>query len=102
MQEQKQLKKDLHEGRSVAPVDMSKRKETSYRYSGGVSDKVNGEISSREKFARGNSIPISVRYEKGSNEEVSRRRPHCQTDRLLHSIEVPPKRFKARDPSLWG
>ncbi|CAJ1941914.1 unnamed protein product [Sphenostylis stenocarpa] len=96
-----QLKKDLHEGRNVQPVDMSKSKETSYKYSHGVSHKVNGEISSRDKFAWGNSIPLSVRY-KTSNEEVSRRRHHCQTDRLLHSIEVAPKRLKARCPSFMG
>ncbi|KAL9327330.1 hypothetical protein ACSQ67_007975 [Phaseolus vulgaris] len=92
-QELKQLKKDLRDGRSVPAVDMSKRKETSYKFSGG---KVNGEISSRDKFARGNNIHVSVRYKKGSNEEVSRRRHHCHTDRLLHSIEVAPKRFKAQ------
>lgn len=92
------MKKDLDEGRSVAvpAVDMSKRKERSYKYSD------NGEIWSREKFARGNSIPVSVRYKKRSNGEVSRRRHHCQTDRLLHSIEVAPKRLKTRDPSFMG
>ncbi|BAT75153.1 hypothetical protein VIGAN_01296800 [Vigna angularis var. angularis] len=102
-QELKQLKKDLHEGRSVPQVDMRKRKERSYKYSDGVSHKVNnGEISSRDKFARGNSIPVSVRYKKRSNGEVNRRRHHCRTDRLLHSIEVAPKRLKARDPSFMG
>ncbi|XP_047173539.1 uncharacterized protein LOC124841333 isoform X2 [Vigna umbellata] len=102
-QELKQLKKDLHEGRSVPQVDMRKRKERSYKYSDGVSHKVNnGKISSRDKFARGNSIPVSVRYKKRSNGEVNRRRHHCRTDRLLHSIEVAPKRLKARDPSFMG
>ncbi|XP_022638684.1 lysine-specific demethylase JMJ706 isoform X3 [Vigna radiata var. radiata] len=67
--QQELLKKELNEGRSV-----SKRKERSYKYSDGVSHK--------------------VRYKKRSNEEVSRRRRH---HRLLHSIEVAPKRLKARD-----
>ncbi|KAK7386640.1 hypothetical protein VNO78_26974 [Psophocarpus tetragonolobus] len=98
----KQLKNVLHEGRSVKPIDISKN-------SHAVSHKVNGDIFSRDGFAGGNSIPISVRYKKTSNKEVSGRQQHCGTDRSLQTYressppeEVGPKRLKARGPSFLG
>ncbi|KAK7360918.1 hypothetical protein VNO77_02936 [Canavalia gladiata] len=95
------LKKALHEGRSMQPMHFSKSKELSYKYSHAVNHEVNGDISLRDRFARGNSIPISARYKRISIEGVSRRH-HCQRERFQHtfrelpSIEIGPKRLKAR------
>ncbi|TKY58547.1 Lysine-specific demethylase JMJ706 [Spatholobus suberectus] len=49
----KQLRKVFNEERSVQPIDISKSKESSYKCSHAVSHKVNGDISLRDRFARG-------------------------------------------------
>ncbi|XP_061349595.1 lysine-specific demethylase JMJ13-like [Gastrolobium bilobum] len=104
----KPLKKVNREG-SRHTVDFRKTKESSYKYTHCVSHKVNGDISLRNRFARGNSIPISMRYKKSNNnEEVNIQGEHHRRDRLQQinteppSIENVPKRPKVRGPSVLG
>ncbi|KAL2348905.1 hypothetical protein Fmac_002905 [Flemingia macrophylla] len=89
----KRLKKILPEGKSGQPMDMSRSHESSHKYS----QKGHVEISSRDKFARGNGIPISVRYKRLGNEEMNMQR----RDRL-GSSEIGAKRLKVRGPSFLG
>lgn len=73
-----------------------------------VNDKV--DISLKNRFARGNGTPISARYKKSGNEEISmhmqqdhhRRERLQQTYREAPSIEIGPKRLKVRGPSFLG
>jgi len=75
-----------------------------------VNHKVDIEISLKNRFARGNGTPISARYKKSGNEEVSmhmqqdhhRRERLQQTYREAPSIEIGPKRLKVRGPSFLG
>ncbi|CAJ1931074.1 unnamed protein product [Sphenostylis stenocarpa] len=100
----KRLKKFLPEGKSDQPMDLSRTHESSYKYSHPLNHKGRVEVSSRDRFARGNGIPISIRYKKLGNEEISMQRDHHQhrKDRLLQqqtfreppSIEIEPKRLK--------
>ncbi|XP_020216561.1 lysine-specific demethylase JMJ706 isoform X2 [Cajanus cajan] len=95
----KRLKKILPEGKSGQgqPMDLSRSNESSYKYS----HKGHVEISSRDKFARGNGNPISVRYKKLSNEEQRRDRLQ-QSSREAASSEIGAKRLKVRGPSFLG
>lgn len=67
----------------------------------------------RDGFARGSSIPISIKYKKSANEEAtSRQREHQRMDRFQLElgktlrepppIEIGPKRLKVRGPSYLG
>ncbi|XP_027360817.1 lysine-specific demethylase JMJ706-like isoform X2 [Abrus precatorius] len=104
----KRLKKVLPEGKSGQPMGLSRTNESSYKYSHPVSHKIDGEISSRDRFARGNGIPVSIRYRKLGNEEISMQRDHHRGERLQQtlreppSIEMGPKRLKVRGPSFLG
>ncbi|XP_027913571.1 lysine-specific demethylase JMJ706 isoform X1 [Vigna unguiculata] len=107
----KRLKKVLPEGRSDQPMDF-RTQELSYKHSHPVSHKSRVEVSSRDRFARGNGIPISIRYKKFGNEEINMQRDHHQhrKDRFLQqqtfreppSVEIEPKRLKVRGPSFLG
>ena len=106
----KRLKKVLPEGRSGQPMDFIRTNgnESSYKHSHPVNHKVDGEIPSRYRIDRGNSIPISIRYKKFGNEEISRQRDHHRRDKVQQtireppSIEIGPKRLKVRGPSFLG
>ncbi|KAK7252509.1 hypothetical protein RIF29_36496 [Crotalaria pallida] len=104
----KRLKKVVPEGRSRIPMDISRANESSHKYSHPVNPKVDGEISSGGRFAKGNSIPISMKHKKLGNEEISRQRDHLRKERLqqtfreLPSMEIGPKRLKVRGPSFLG
>ncbi|KAJ1431075.1 Zinc finger, C5HC2-type [Sesbania bispinosa] len=77
----KRLKKVLPEGKGGQPMAVSRTSESNYKYSYPVNHKVDGEISSKDRFARGNGIPISIRYKKLGNEEISVQRDHHRRDR---------------------
>ncbi|XP_061343061.1 lysine-specific demethylase JMJ13 isoform X2 [Gastrolobium bilobum] len=102
------LKKVHPEEKSGQPMDFSRTNGSSYKYSHHVNRKIGGEISSRDRFARGNGIPISVRYKKLGNEEMSRQRDHHRRDRMHQtfreqpSFEIGRKRLKVRGPSFLG
>ncbi|KAK2427681.1 lysine-specific demethylase [Trifolium repens] len=104
----KRLKKVLPEGKSRQQMNF-RISELSYKQNP-VSHKVDIEISSKDRFARGNGAPISVRYKKSSNEDASihmqqdhhRRERFQQTYREAPSIETGPKRLKVRGPSFLG
>ncbi|KHN38951.1 Lysine-specific demethylase REF6 [Glycine soja] len=104
----KRLKKILPEGKSGQPMDSSRSNESSYKYSHAVNHKGHADISSRDRFARSNGIPISIRYKKLGNEEISMQGDHHQRDRLQQtfreppSMELEPKRLKVRGPSFLG
>ncbi|CAL0331595.1 unnamed protein product [Lupinus luteus] len=104
----KRLKKVLPEGRSRLPSDSSRTNESKNKYSHPVNRKVGGEISSMDKFASGNGIPISTRSKKLGNEEISRQGDHPRKERFQqtfeepNSIEIGPKRLKVRGPSFLG
>lgn len=104
----KRLKKILPEGKSGQPMDFSRSNESSYKYGHPVNHKGHAEISSRDRFATGNGIPISIRCKKLGNEEISMQRDHNRRDRLQQtfreppSMELEPKRLKVRGPSFLG
>ncbi|KAI4328034.1 hypothetical protein L6164_020430 [Bauhinia variegata] len=107
----KRLKKDIREGRSVQQVDSNRSNETSCKFSRPTNHKVDGESSFKDRFSRGNSIPIFIRYKKLGNEEVSRHQGgRHRKERLQHNIRDPhpppidfgPKRLKVRGPSFTG
>ncbi|KAK7309649.1 hypothetical protein RJT34_06548 [Clitoria ternatea] len=104
----KRLKKVLPEGKSGQPMDFSRTNESSHKSSHHpVNHKVDVEVSFKDRFARGNGngIPISIRYKKSGNEEISMQRDHHRRDRLQQSFrespssEIGPKRLKVRGPS---
>eukprot|EP00256_Glycine_max_P055155 XP_014622207.1 jmjC domain-containing protein isoform X3 [Glycine max] len=104
----KRLKKILPEGKSGQPMDFSRSNESSYKYGHPVNHKGHAEISSRDRFATGNGIPISIRCKKLGNEEISMQRDHNRRDRLQQtfreppSMELEPKHLKVRGPSFLG
>lgn len=101
----KRLKKILPEGKSGQPMDFSRTNESSYKYGRPVNHKGHAEISSRDRSARGNDIPISIRYKKLGSEEISMRQDHHRRERLQReppSIDMGPKRLKVRGPSFLG
>lgn len=103
----KRLKKVLPEGKSNRQQMNFRTSESSDKYNP-VNDKV--DISLKNRFARGNGTPISARYKKSGNEEISmhmqqdhhRRERLQQTYREAPSIEIGPKRLKVRGPSFLG
>lgn len=101
------MKKVLPEGKNGQPMDF-RTNESSYKQSHPVNHKVDNEVSSRDRFAKGNGIPISIRYKKLGNEEISMQRDHHRRERLQQtfreppSIEIGPKRLKVRGPSFLG
>lgn len=100
------MKKVPHEGSSGQPMDCSGSNDSSNKFSHPIKRKFDGESCLKDKFPRGNSIPISIRYKKYGNEEVSRQRDHHRKDRLQQvireraPIEIGPKRLKVRGPSF--
>ncbi|KAL1315779.1 lysine-specific demethylase JMJ13-like [Arachis hypogaea] len=102
----KRLKKVLPDGRSAHSMDSMRSSESSQKYSHPF-HKVDGEISSRDRFTgANNNNPISVRYKKFGIDEISRQRDHHRRDKLQQtireppSIEIGPKRLKVRGPSF--
>lgn len=101
------MKKVLPEGKSVQQMDF-RTNVSSYKYSHPVNHKGDYEISSKDRFAKGNGIPISIRCKKSANEELITQRDHHRRERLqqtfreLPSIEIGPKRLKVRGPSFLG
>ena len=101
------MKKVLPEGKSNRQQMNFRTSESSDKYNP-VNDKV--DISLKNRFARGNGTPISARYKKLGNDEVSmhmqqdhhRRERLQQTYREAPSIEIGPKRLKVRGPSFLG
>ncbi|XP_054825026.1 lysine-specific demethylase JMJ13-like [Prosopis cineraria] len=103
----KRLKRVVHEGSSPPqPMDCSRSSDSSNKFSHPIKRKWEGERSVKDKFAGGNSIPISVRYKKLGSEGVSRERDMHRKDRFQQAIgerpplEIGPKRLKVRGPSL--
>lgn len=101
------MKKVLPEGKNGQQMDF-RTNESSFKYSSPVNHKVDKEISSKDRYARGNGIPISVRYKKLGHEEISMQHSHHRKERLQQtyrgpsSIEIGPKRLKVRGPSFLG
>lgn len=71
------------------------------------------ENGSRDRFTRGSSIPISIKFKKLVNDEAtSRQREHHRADKFQYDlgktmrepppIEIGPKRLKVRGPSFLG
>ncbi|GAV73199.1 JmjC domain-containing protein/JmjN domain-containing protein/zf-C5HC2 domain-containing protein [Cephalotus follicularis] len=71
------------------------------------------ESSVRDRFSRGNSVPISIKFKKLANEEtMSRQEDHHRNDKFQHElakstrvpppIDIGPKRMKVRGPSYLG
>ncbi|MED6143707.1 hypothetical protein PIB30_008348 [Stylosanthes scabra] len=103
----KRMKKVVPDGRSGQAMDSMRSSESSQKYSHQPFHKVDGEISSRERFTgANNNIPISVRYKKFGNDVISRQRDHHRKDKVQQSIreppsiEIGPKRLKVRGPSF--
>ncbi|KAI4314516.1 hypothetical protein L6164_027418 [Bauhinia variegata] len=106
-QELKRLKKVIHEGRSVQQMGSNRSNERSYKFSHPTNHKVDGESCLKDRFSKGNTIPISIRYKKLGSERVSRQQDHHRKDKLQHIREPPPiefgpKRLKVRGPSFMG
>lgn len=90
-------------------MDLSRSNESSFKFNSYPdTHKVYGDISSKDRSARGNGIPISVRYKKPCNGELSVQRDHHRSDRLQQTSREPPsielgtKRLKVRGPSFLG
>lgn len=104
----KRLKKNLNEGRSGQPMDCSKTSDSVYRFIQSTSHKVDSESSTRDRYLKGNGIPISIRYKKLGNEELSKQRDHHKKDWLQQTVEEPspveigPKCLKVRGHSFLG
>ncbi|CAK7356075.1 unnamed protein product [Dovyalis caffra] len=111
----KRLKKLQPEGRygqtmssEYCRTDESNRSSTS-----GSNYKEAPESASKDRFARGSTIPISIKFKKLTNDEaVSRQQDQHRLDRFQHEvgktmrepppIEIGPKRLKVRGPSFLG
>jgi len=111
----KRLKKLQPEGRygqttssECCRTDESNRSSTS-----GSDYKEAPESASKDRFARGSIIPISIKFKKLINEEaMSRQREQHRRDRFQDElgktmrkpppIEIGPKRLKVRSPSFLG
>uniref|UniRef100_A0A6N2K4N6 JmjC domain-containing protein n=1 Tax=Salix viminalis TaxID=40686 RepID=A0A6N2K4N6_SALVM len=113
----KRLKKLQHEGRHGQTTSSEYcRADESNHGSTSVSDyKEAPEIASKDRVARGSTIPISIKFKKLTyKEEMGRQREHhSRLDRFQHEagktrreppppIEIGPKRLKVRGPSFLG
>ncbi|KAJ6327103.1 hypothetical protein OIU78_014063 [Salix suchowensis] len=114
----KRLKKLQHEGRHGQTTSSEYcRADESNHGSTSVSDyKEAPEIASKDRVARGSTIPISIKFKKlmTYKEEMGRQREHHnRLDRFQHEvgktmreppppIEIGPKRLKVRGPSFLG
>ncbi|XP_028754703.1 lysine-specific demethylase JMJ706 [Neltuma alba] len=108
----KRLKKNSDEGRSgQLIVDYSRSSESDYnnwRYP--ANHKFDSESGTRERYPKvNNGIPISIRYRKLGNEDLSGHGDHHKRNWLQQSIMEPssptevgigPKRLKVRGPSF--
>ncbi|XP_050375731.1 lysine-specific demethylase JMJ13 isoform X2 [Argentina anserina] len=106
----KRLKK-LQPHRSV-PLQSCSTTESSTKLVSTTNNKGAPEIASRDdRFARGSTIPFSIKFRKLTNEDsVRRQRDHHRTDirqlelgsshREPPPIEIGPKRFKVKGPSF--
>ncbi|KAJ7953409.1 Lysine-specific demethylase [Quillaja saponaria] len=105
----KRLRKVLPHGRSGPMMDCSRTDESSCKFGHSINYKEDPESTSRVRFPRGSSIPISMNLKKlGNDESTSRQREHHRKDRSPQSmmeplpIETGPKRLKVRGPSYLG
>ncbi|XP_040989654.1 lysine-specific demethylase JMJ706-like [Juglans microcarpa x Juglans regia] len=111
----KRLKKVQTEGRcgQLMPSDCCITDESHCKFTPPTHYKETPDCAWRDGFARGSSIPISIKYKKLANEEAtSRQREHQRMDRFQLElgktlrepppIEIGPKRLKVRGPSYLG
>lgn len=111
----KRLKKHQPEGRcgQTMPLESCRTDESNRNFVSTLGYKEALESASRDRFARGSTIPISIKFKKLTNEEaMSRQREHHKLARFQHevgksmreppSIEIGPKRLKVRGPSFLG
>lgn len=114
----KRLKKLQHEGGRYGQTTSSeycRADESNHGSTSSISDyKEAPESASKERVARGSSIPFSIKFKKlTSKEEMGRQREHHRLDRFQHElgktmreppppIEIGPKRLKVRGPSVLG
>ncbi|KAJ6943057.1 lysine-specific demethylase JMJ706-like isoform X1 [Populus alba x Populus x berolinensis] len=114
----KRLKKLQHEGGRFGQTTSSeyfRADESNHGSTSSISDyKEAPESASKERVARGSTIPFSIKFKKlTSKEEMGRQREHHRLDRFQHElgktmreppppIEIGPKRLKVRGPSFLG
>ncbi|KDP30391.1 hypothetical protein JCGZ_17120 [Jatropha curcas] len=110
----KRLKKLQFEGRIAQTMSSEYSQtddESNHNYTPTVHCKETPENGSRDRFARGSGIPISIKFKKWVNDEAMSRQPeHHRVDRFHHElgktmrepppIEIGPKRLKVRGPFL--
>jgi len=112
----KRLKKLQHEGRygQTTSSEYCRADESNHGSTSSNSDyKEAPECASKDRVARGSTIPFSIKFKKlTSKEEMGRQREHHRLDRFQHElgkttrepppIEIGPKRLKVRGPSSLG
>lgn len=110
----KRLKKLQHEGRCGQTLPQeSKVSEPRRNYVSASYCKEAPECGSRDRFSRGSTNPVSIKFKRLTNEEaIYRQREHQRVDRLHLQlgksmrepppIEIGPKRLKVRGPSFLG
>ncbi|XP_031261595.1 lysine-specific demethylase JMJ706 isoform X2 [Pistacia vera] len=112
----KRLKKVQPIGRcgQLMPSECSRSDESNHSVSHTSSNyKETSESGARDKFARGSTVPISIKFKKLTEEETtSKQRENHRNDRFQHDfgkamrepppIEIGPKRLKVRGPSILG
>jgi hypothetical protein len=112
----KRLKKLQHEGRygQTTSSEYCRADESNHGSTSSISDyKEAPESASKDRVARGSTIPFSIKFKKlTSKEEMGRQREHHRLDRFQHElgkttrepppIEIGPKRLKVRGPSSLG
>ncbi|XP_054810000.1 lysine-specific demethylase JMJ13 [Prosopis cineraria] len=107
----KRLKKNCDEGRSGELIDYGKGSESGYsKLRHPAYHKIDGETCTRERYPKVYSNPISIRYKKLGNEDLSggdhHKRNWLQQSMMEPSspkeIGIGPKRLKVRGPFIPG
>ncbi|KAJ6394042.1 hypothetical protein OIU77_023305 [Salix suchowensis] len=111
----KRLKKIRSEGRygQTTSSECFRTDESNRSSTSGSDYKEAPESASKDRFARGSIIPITIKFKKLINEEeMSRQREQHRLDPFQHAlgkttrkpapIEIGPKRLKVRGPSFLG
>ncbi|KAJ6701387.1 TRANSCRIPTION FACTOR JUMONJI (JMJ) FAMILY PROTEIN / ZINC FINGER (C5HC2 TYPE) FAMILY PROTEIN [Salix koriyanagi] len=111
----KRLKKFRSEGRygQTTSSECFRTDESNRSSTSGSDYKEAPESASKDRFARGSIIPITIKFKKLINEEaMSRQREQHRLDPFQHAlgkttrkpapIEIGPKRLKVRGPSFLG